>query len=297
MSLEKQLKQRRRVIRRDFPAEALEEVERGNKFIVVEDDFDPGGVPQGYTLIDMKHKGSSFKALVPQSLLFFMANPGEGNPESALEEIADFYGEAEDFEDDMIENGQTNVQETNWATSAKDTYQTYLINILVKGKLWGKDEEGEPVPELDPKTLEKLDLNDDYVEQRVKAIAALALGKTAEEIKQYDIRDVLKHVTVSWQELDKVRVKCHAGSHYVYKTQYKNVTKTREYSAFDSRIGDLEEQIQTHREQKHDELGRHDSALIRQYINLRHIAKENPRAQLDIMPPKKAKEAKEEKND
>ena len=84
MSLDDHLQQQKKIVVRRYPsAEALAQVERGNKFIVVQDDFDSSFVPQGYTLIDMKHKGSSFKTLIPQSLLFYMANPGEGEPEGA----------------------------------------------------------------------------------------------------------------------------------------------------------------------------------------------------------------------
>ena len=140
MSLDEKLQQQKKVVVRRYPSiEALAQVEKGNKFIVVQDDFDPSFVPQGYTLIDMKHKSNSFRTLVPQSLLFYMANPGEGEPEGALEEIADFYGETKDFEDDLIENGSTSVQEANWANLARGSYQTYLINRLVKHRKGEKD--------------------------------------------------------------------------------------------------------------------------------------------------------------
>ena len=91
------------VIRRLPSNEVLDQVSKGNKFIIVNEDFDPNLVPQGYTLINMKYKNESFRTLVPQSLLFFMANPGEGDSDQALEQIADFYGEAEDYEDELIE--------------------------------------------------------------------------------------------------------------------------------------------------------------------------------------------------
>lgn len=302
MSLDEKLQQQRKVVVRRYPsAEALAQVERGNKFIVVQDDFDQSFVPQGYTLIDMKHKNSSFKTLVPQSLLFYMANPGEGEPEGALEEIANFYGETKDFEDDLIENGDTSVQEANWANLARGSYHTYLINRLVKHRKGERDGEGEPVPEFNPEVLTQLDLNDSYVSQRVKAIAALALEKTADQIKAHEVKDVLKHVTFNYQERVKrkelTEVKCWAGSHYEIKHEYRTVDRIEErqqtYSALNTQIGELESQIDTYRKQRHNgQVGRHDSALIRQYVNLAHIISENPRAQLDIMPP--IKEVKNE---
>ena len=299
MTLEEQLLRRRKIIVRRYPsAEALAQIEKGHKFIVVKDDFDLNNVPQGYALIDMKHKGVSFKTLVPQSLLFYMANPGEGNPEGALEEIADFYGEAEDFEGDLIKNGETNVQEANWATVARESYEIYLINRLIIHKRDGICDLIEPEPEFDPEVLHKLDLDDYYVLERAKAIAALALGKTAEQVNTHEIGGVLKHVILNYCEREKVtnhyRKKCWSGSHYEYKDKYRTRTefvhKSEEYVSLTGKIGEIENDIAEYREKKHGNLGRHDQALIRQYINLAHIAKENPKAQLDIKPPEKIKE-------
>ena len=272
MSLEEHLQKQKKIVVRRYPsAEALAQVERGNKFIVVQDDFDPSFVPQGYTLIDMKHKNSSFKTLVPQSLLFYMANPGEGEPEGALEEIANFYGETKDFEDDLIENGNTSVQEANWANLARGSYHTYLINRLVKHRKGERDGEGEPVPEFNPEVLAQLDLSDTYVSQRIKAMAALALEKTADQIKAHEVKDVLRHVTLSYREKERVErkelteVKCWAGSHYEIKHEYKTVARTewvdkqQTYSALNTQIGELESQIDVYRKQKHSgNVGRHD---------------------------------------
>ncbi len=313
---------KKQIIRKTPSNEIMQEVQKGNKFILVEREFNQAFIPQGYTLIDMKYKGDSFKTLVPQSLLFYMANPGEDDSDSALEELADFYGDIEDFEEEMIENGDTSPQEANWGTIARESYSTYLINKLVKHKLGESDEDGDSVPEFDEKTLKELDLNDDYVAQRVRAIAALSLGKSQDEIKKMEVKDLLKHVTIfqrktrevtDAQELEQVR--CYAGSHYELKEEYCNkkgrtgdirennsdkseysinghsgeVTKTfnvdKKISVFNSRVYELESDIQKYREQKHKEkLGRHDSALIRQYANLAYIIKENPQAQLDIKP-------------
>ncbi len=314
MSLEKQIQKKKIIIKKYPSLEVLAQAEKGNKFIIVEDDFDFDYIPQGYTLIDMKHKGNSFKTLIPQSLLFYMANPGEGDAEGALEEIADFYGEAEDFEDDMIENGETNIQEANWATLSRNSYETYLVNRLVKRKKGERDEEGEPVPEFNQEVLNKLDLDDDYVTQRVKAIAALSLGKTADQVNAHEIRDVLKHVTVREQGTKELtreefnKITCWAGSHYAIKEEYQNrsdveynidsrhstshkvgtkTTKQKTYAVLDSKIGELETDITEYRKEKNKELGRHDQSLIRQYVNLSYIAPENPQAQLDIKPPEK----------
>ena len=317
MSLERKIEEKKKtvVIRKHPSDEVLAQVERGNKFVVVKDSFDLSYVPEGYTLINIKYKGDSFKTLVPQSLLFYIANPGEGNSNDALDDIADFYGEVEGFEDDMIGNGQTSVQETNWATLARSSYETYLINKLVKNKKGKSDEKGEPIPEFNSKMLHQLDLNDPYVEQRLKAIAVIALGKSAEEVKKYDIADVLKHITVREDKTEQLtreefkKITCYSGSHYELKAEYRNKddveysigynygrsrmsgekrTKGKKYHVLDSKIRGLEQEIQEYRKNKHKgPLGKHDKALLRQYANLAYIAPDKPKAQLDLAPPKK----------
>ena len=301
------------IVRRTPSAEVLEQVTRGNKFVIVEEEFDQNFVPQGYTLIDMKYKDDSFKALVPQSLLFYMANPGEGDLEDALDQISDFYGEAEDYEDDMIENGATSVQEANWATLARSAYGTYLINKLVTTK---GDDDG--APDFDDETLKQLDLDDKYVAERVKAIAALTLGKNVGELKKYGIDSVLEHYGVKIDETSEIKndefyritkkrfvnhwdkntktMRCLADSHYDLRPEFINdnewdydlrtMNKTRKVvSGFNAKIAEIEDEIEKYRKEKHGEVGRHDKNLLRQYANLAYIAKENPKAQLDVMPP------------
>lgn len=314
MNLERQL--RKRVAVNKLPsADVMQRVEQGRKFIPVQDDFSSGNVPQGYTLVDTGFRGNSFKALVPQSLLFYMANPGEGDSDSALEQLADFYGDAEDFEEDQIGDGKTSVQEMNWATIARSNYRVYLINKLVTHKRAGfaRDGDGEPIPEFDKSTLRELDLDDPYVEQRAKAMAAVALGKTAEEVKKYGVDQVLKHVTVREKSTVALtreefqNITCWAGSHYELRDEYRNGnsgavynidkrhdrdhmvgTKTineKQIAVFDAQIHALEGEIGAYRKKKHGKVGRHDSALLREYVNLAYIAKERKDAQLDIKPP------------
>lgn len=313
--MELETKVRTKTIIRRLPSQDVRaEIQKGNKFIIVQNDFDLNYIPIGYTLIDMKYKDNSFKTLVPQSLLFYMANPGEGDIDDALDEISGFYGEAKDFEDDMIENGETSVQGTNWATLARTSYDTYLINRLVKGKKRGRDENGEPIPEFNQDVLNQLDLFDPYVAQRLKAIAAVALGKNIDEVKKYDISDVLRHITIREDSIEELTVDefkdvtCWAGSHYELKPEYKNLegveyriehkhnkshmvgvkkTTLKEWEVFDAKIGGLEEEINNYRSQKRGNIGEHDPALLRQYANLAYITPENPKARLDISPPAK----------
>ena len=295
------------VIRRIPPEQALQEIRNGNKFVVVEREFDANFVPDGYTLIKLNYKQDTMNALVPQSLLFFMVNPGEGNSNDALEEIADFYSDAKNFEGDRIDQGETSIQESVWTTNARSSYQTYLINKLVKSSN-KRDDNGEPLPEFNSDTLNELDLNDDYVIQRVKAMAALMLKKSSEELKEYGIDNVLNHMSInkrgktlplSREEFNHIF--CDCGSHYELRQEFnhnpdfedsphRGGTKTQlrqNISVIKETVAQLEKEITDYRVGKHGSVGRHDILLMKAYANMKYIAKEDPTAQLDIMPPNK----------
>ncbi len=305
-TLEERVK--KRVLPRTPPSQVLEEIRQGKKFIIVDNDFDPNYIPLSYMLIDMRYKNTSFKTLVPQNLLFYLANPGEGDDlEDALDEITDFYDEVKDFEEENIENGNTSIQGTNWAVTARSSYRTYLINTLTKASKGDAD-----VPEWNTEALEALDLNDNYVAHRVKAIAAIALGKSVKEVKKYGVGDVLRHVTINERKTENLsaeefnKVACHCGSHYELKDEYRNdpnveyhinsslssktgtkTTKKKDVEVFDAKIDQLEKEIEMYRREKHGTVGRHDQNKIRMVANLEYIAKENPDVQLPVTPPDK----------
>ncbi|PIN80598.1 hypothetical protein COV11_03765 [Candidatus Woesearchaeota archaeon CG10_big_fil_rev_8_21_14_0_10_30_7] len=310
MSLEKKFKQKNVFLRRSVPAEGVvEEVKKGNKFIVINET--PVNIPLGYMFIDMQYKGESFKTLVPQNLLFFQANPGEGDADEALNELSDFYDNVQDFEDELLEENDDSVQGANWAVITRKNYGTYLINKLTKASTDDVD-----IPEWDEKILEKLDLTDDYIVRRVKAMAAVALGKTTEQVKKHDLGDVLKHVTINERKVEQLskeefdQVTCWAGSHYEIKDEYKHnpnaqysieqrhdktykvgnkLINKREIAVLDAKIEDLEQEIRQYRRKKGSSIGRHDEMLLRTYTNLAFIAKENSRKQLEIKPNKGTK--------
>ena len=305
MTLEHKFEEQRTVVVRRTPNPNIADaINSGNKFIIVTDTFLNSEIPLGYMLIDMRYKGESFKTLVPQRLLYYIANPGEGSIDDALDEISDFYGDVEDFEEDIMRENGTSVQETDWAVMARGSYRTYLINKLVKSGR--KNNEGEPVPEFKVDELNRLRLYDPEVKKITKAIAALALGKSIEDVGEYSVDGVLRHVTftevkteqLSREEFD--RITCWAGSHYEIKPEFKDdgykiekrhdrdfktgtriITRTRTVEA---EIRKFEDEIEQIRKEKGDEIGRHDRALVRQYVNLVHIANVDPGNQLDIMP-------------
>ena len=307
MSLEHKLKHKKNIhIQRTPTQDVSLEVKKGNKFILVNNDFQSNNVPLGYMLIDMKYHGDSFKTLVPQNLLIFLANPGEGNIDDALDEIGDFYDEVQNYEDDLLEENGCSVQGTNWGVTARNAYSTYLINKLTEGS---SDDIDVPVWSDDIKN--ELDLDDNYVATRVRAIAPIALEKDPETLRNYDLGDVLKHVTIkerkvenlTRQEFDKIT--CYAGSHYEIKEEYKKnpdveyrvdhnfnrnhrvgqkITNKRDVAVLDARICDLEDEIEVYRKEKGSSVSKHDKMLLRQYTNVTYIAKVNSEKQLEIRP-------------
>lgn len=310
--------QRQRIIVRQPPDDALRQISEGRKFVVVDDSFTSQFIPANYTLINMRYKGEAFKMLVPQSLLYFIANPGEGDADDALDEIADFYRDAETFEDEQMENGRTSVQGANWATLARNSYSTYLINALVEGTFTL----GGFSPRFRKEVFKQLGFNDRYIHERVKAMAALALGKTStDQVKEYGLEGLLNHITVqergkktrmTREELEKVA--CYYGSHWELKPEFKNdnnfeyhagmyrdgsdsykTARCKKVEVFDAKLHTLEQEIAERRQKLGLTAGRHDTAMTRQYANIAFIAPENKKAQLDVTPPKEWK--KDEQRD
>ena len=292
------LKEREKfVLRKAGTSEEVNEALRqGRKLVFVDRDMD---VPDGYMLLTVNYKGQEVKAVVPEMLLSYMANPGEGNPDEALDEIADFYGDSKDYEDEAIGAGETSVQKADITTSARNAYEVYLINKLTKdGKNFNQEE------------IERLGLDDREVKERVRGIAAICLGKqTEKELKKANLDELLDHKTevnygveglVNVEE--EYLVKCEVGSHYELRKKYRTVqkkgivNKTVSSASMDRKIEQLESEIENHRRNRGYKIERHDRVLIRQYANLVYIAKENPAAQLDVQPAEKEeKKDKEEK--
>jgi hypothetical protein len=305
--LEHIVKEKPTFVQRAPSNKVLDEIRHGRKFIIVDDAFNTSMIPLGYMLIDMQYKTESFKTLVPQQLLFYLANPGEGGIDDALDEIRDFYSDVEKFEDEKLEGNGSSVQGTNWAVTARNSYQTYLIN-----KLTTATKDNVDVPVWNEEVLQSLNIKDDYVDKRLRAIAAICLGKTDEaSLKKYNLGDVLKHVTINERKVEQLNkeefeaVTCWAGSHYDLKEEYKynpdvtfdierkhdkehmvgaKITNKREQLVLDKKIVDLEAEIDLYRKEKNGAIGVHDDMLLRTYANITYIAKEDPSKQLEIKP-------------
>ena len=264
-------------------------VGRNQKLIVLEAPID--NVPDGYTQVTMSYKNEKHTFLIPQKAKLFMANPGEnGKPLDALDELADFYEECGDFEHELMIGGSFNTPQVNVSTLARNSYQTWTINQLVRQK------GGSEMPIWDEKELERLGVKDSYVDTRLKGIAATMLGKNAAQLKSAGLEDILEHSTltvrdeiVSVQDGYKiVQVYCDCGSHFEYRAKQIPVYRDEhtiekvDYTAL-PQIERMETEIKEHRQKKGMEQTRHDQALLRTYLNLKYIAKEDPSKQLDVV--------------
>ncbi|MEK6853405.1 MAG: hypothetical protein AABX64_01860 [Nanoarchaeota archaeon] len=353
-------------------------VGRNQKLIVLEAPID--NVPDGYTQVTMSYKNEKHTFLIPQKAKLFMANPGEnGKTLDALDELADFYEECGDFEHELMIGGSFNTPQVNVSTLARNSYQTWTINQLVRQK------GGSEMPIWDEKELERLGVKDSYVDTRLKGIAATMLGKNAAQLKSAGLEDILEHSTLTvrdeYENVTKVirdeyetvtrlvnrtkivnktggvrmsdrefaEIACWDGSHYILKKEFvrdsvksRYVHGSRGWSEFSNgpehkivstgdhghkegyklanqqemvdepkmvtetvhhyetaterlhhhetvdytalpQIERMETEIKEHRQKKGMEQTRHDQALLRTYLNLKYIAKEDPSKQLDVV--------------
>lgn len=281
------------------PEDVARFVGKKQKLVVLENALDE--IPFGYVQVTMMYKGERHIVLIPEKAKYFMANPGEdGDPVDALDELADFYEECKDFEGELLFKGEFSVTQTNVSMLARNSYGVWAINKLVKQKQGGEE------PEWNGEELERLGVNDKYIDERLRGIAAIMLGKDVKEVRAAGLEDVLVHKNVKGTfkevltEKEFEEVTCWAGSHYELKEKYKgkgyeiehrhDTGHKKGWKVFDEKefvhlpaIEKLESEIQERQKQLGKEATRHDSALLRTYANLKYIAKEDPAKQLDVM--------------
>ncbi|GEM_PF-5539216 len=272
-------------------------------------------IPQGYTQLTFAYKGERHTVLIPEKAKFFMANPGEdSDPLCALDELAEFYDDCCDFEHELFLENKLSPSQTNVSTLAKNSYTIWAINQL------GKQKNNSEDPKWDDTELERLGLNDKYVEDRVKGIAALMLGKNAKDLKATELSEILVHKNVkgtfkemlTQKEFEKIT--CWAGSHYEIKPEFRNQgydidrlhdqhhkvgwkeVHEKEFVHMPT-IKKLEEEIAEYRQKQGKKTTAHDTALIRTYANLKYILKEDASKQLDILQSKEGSQSKEEQKE
>lgn len=262
------------------PPEVELKIRQGKKFILVDDSYDPEAVPDGFSLVEHSHRGKIFKAIIPHSVLYHMGNKPGGDPKQALKELSDFCREGEEYED----KGNISPQGINWINRGGDRYVARLTTLLTYAKkVDGREEIG-----FTNELVKHLMFDDPYVEQRMKAIAALALGVNINELQRtQDLSQIAVHVTnipSAEETLIPHFVRCDHGSSIELKAQYavKRVVRTTAVETIDLNMARHEKEIHDHISASAP-LDPQDCNLIRQRINLEYIASKNPKALLPMI--------------
>jgi hypothetical protein len=268
-------------------------VRQGRKVIFIDGDIPK--VPEGYILLPVRYRNELQRILLPRKLFFYIANRGEYDLGDALDELADAYDDIGAADDAlMIEGGLPNAPRADLAIGIKDSYRTYLVNRLLRGS-------GESIDGFSGQALEDLMLDDVYVADRVKAIAALQLGKRPEELtaaQRKDLEGILVHkneiTSVVQDQVTRTKMKyvrCEAGSHWEYRhvpvtvTSTEDVTRRESHDDVRGKVSALEDDIVTYWRRHGKQPGRHDIALLREYANLAYIHKEHAAKDLEVTPP------------
>jgi hypothetical protein len=270
-------------------------VRQGRKVIFVDRDLPT--VPPGYTLVPLRYvrgdgQEQHLRVLLPKTVIWYYVNKEGGDDREALDELAAVYDELGREEGRLMVDGHLpNAPQADLAMNTRETYRVRLMNMLlsVAGDGFRDD------------AIRGLMLDDPYIANRAKAIAALKLGKKPGDLKpaeRQDLEAILVHknaITIMDRERitreKQLAVRCHAGSHWEYKTEtcaassVETVTRREEHSELRGRIQDLEAGIQDYWRMKGRTASPHDLALLREYINLAFIHKEDPAADLDVAPP------------
>lgn len=239
------------------PPSGIEEaIRQGRKVIFV--DRDLATVPAGYTLVPLRYirgdgQEQQVRALLPKSVIWYYVNKEGGDDQQALDELAEVYNELGREEGQLMIDGHLpNAPQADIAINTRETYRVRLMNLLLaQGGDGFRDD-----------AIKDLMLDDPYVANRAKAIAALKLGKKPEDLKpaeRQDLEAILVHknaITIMDRERvtrkKELAVRCHAGSHWEYKTEsqavssIEMVTRREEHPELRGRIEGIEADIQAY---------------------------------------------------
>jgi hypothetical protein len=289
------------------PDEALRLARKGKALIIVASDFEERFVPKGYVKLKLNTPDhQNFIGLVPQQAFFYLDshNLSNGGIDEGLEALTALY-DAIESENDLNGASRINAGGVDLAVTVRRNYQTLLVNKLVEGQKEEKKGKAE-YAEYDKDEVERLCLDDKYVTERMRGIAAIALGKTPEQIKEQGLEKVLGFDTLEheaeitekeFRQITEMRyvprgdphtktMRCLGDSHYYLKEEYKSgengwdydlrtMTKTRT-DLTPSKIADmvkLEEEIHSHQKKKRKgEINDSDRNATRMVINMKYGA-------------------------
>jgi hypothetical protein len=301
------------------PSEVIELAKQKKGLIIVDKDFEERFVPEGYVKLKLKSPTDEFIGLMPSNAIFYLDdhNLGNGSIDEGLDVLAALYSEIEAANDLWGETSRINAGGVDLAVTVRSNYQTLLANKLISGHE-NEDSASANNASYNKKEEERLHLGDKYVNDRIRAIAAIALGKNAEELKEEMLADVLGFKTNEvvqsidiqkvaemdphWRNpeyvmpTDRKHMRCGGGSHYFLKPELRDGkdgwdydlnkgTRTRIEIIPENlkKIEDLEGEIQEYLTAKNNGLNQHDRNLLRTVANIKY------RAGLDVKPVQIAK--------
>jgi len=284
------------------PAEVGELAEQGKKLIIVAKDFDDRYVPKGYTKLVLTTPVDQFIGLVPAVTVIHLDehNLSDYDIDNALDELSALYDEIEDANDVLGDDNRINCGGADLAVTVRRNYQTVCTN----NALSGQDTHEPSEAEYRQSETGRLCLDHQYVEKRMRAIAALALGVGVDEIKERVLGDVLgfkeyeDEEQITEDELRQITTaehttaeprkakhrRCTGASYFYLKPELRDrqdgwdydlrtMKKKRTNIKGDAlrKIGDLEAEIgQYQRERSPGEITPHDANKTRAVINMRY---------------------------
>ena len=298
-----------RVVQR-APAKVQQLAKEGKALIIVEKDFDQRYIPRGYSKLKLRTPTDEFIALIPQVAFFYLDThnlngmTGADSIDEGLDAIEKLYQELLDQSksSELDDISELNVGGVDLATTLRKNYKVLTANILLQGQETQRTEDAE----FRQEELDRLCLEDEYVDTRLRAIAAVTTGMPIDKIRASDMAEVLGYEkdqevvsTLSRQERDAItdkeytpkpptdrrHIKCTRASHYYLKEGYRDGQdgfdydlqrgiKTRIDITPDNlrHVDELETEIQAYQQEHCSKVKQHDDRKTRMFANIKYRA-------------------------
>ncbi len=262
---------RRKTHYEGLPADVIEQIKQGKKFIPLDEDIDESLIPDGWIKSEVIVAGKKTAVIMPVRAYIYLGD--KNNPE----ELMGLYNEIKEYEKGIIENNSSEPGEAYFAEQVRQAYEVAKINELLDGN--GNLSE---------------EIIDTYLRGEnvalIKQLASKATGTPVEELEESKLEDVIEHVTPiielgdDEQEANismKRKVKCYVGSHWEYKEEVSFVRKVK--LTLRKGYASLEEKVL---EKIHGKLTpeekREKKNTIRTLINLLYVKKPEERLPMDM---------------
>lgn len=243
------------------PSELDEQLRKGKKFVVINDDINEDDLPEDLYVVNLTFPDtSSYRAVVPKRVLAYVGDKNN------FDELFDFYQEILEHEKKLMKERSVEPGTSYFAQKTRDALEVSMINELVSfGGFYGE------TPIMKDEYIQKYEKDPEVsglIEKLVKTYTGLDSAEKA------DLRSVLHHVNKKVEIQTEKRVYCDMGSHWDWKTvtSKKDATFTEEKM---KSVGDLENEIlgKIYNEPSSGkELARKKDEL-RTYVNLKYLSK------------------------